>query len=154
MFENGRKVWWPIETREYNESGEEVTRKIVVCYLLETAAQRKERAKSASTAMLADARKRLTEIMHGGGKGEDGKPLNPAEATDQVREQLDRIAELDRAERAHNIGRIVDWRGIEIDGEPAEYSEKHRDQLMAFDDWASVLSQGYVDCCKGAVAKN
>lgn len=155
MFENGRKVWWPIEYREYNESGEQVTRKIVICYLLETAAQRKERAKAASTTMLADARKRIAEIVQQqNAKDADGKPLNPADSTDQLREQLERIDELDRAERAHNISRIVDWRGIEIDGEAAEFSEQHRDQLMAFDDWANVLAQGYIDCCKGAVAKN
>lgn len=163
MFENGRKVWWPIEYRAHDEDGNEVTQRMSVCYRLETDAERRARAKGKRTQLLHEAKQRMAQLLRGEVPKDDkaskdekapAPTPDPAQITDLLNKQMEQIDELEQQELAHNTSRIERWNKLVVDGEAVTYSAENLAALMAYTDWRQLFAQGYVDCCKGAVAKN
>lgn len=152
MFEQGRKVWWPLEWREYDEHGSEQTRRMTVLFAIHSRAEREAAKNSALSTMLVDANRRLREISNALTAGAEPETGNKS-LQEQLDEQLATIARVEREQLADVAQRVHDWR-LTVADEPVPFSRETLDQMLSYPDFAGLFARGLADASRGALAKN
>ncbi|MCB1627459.1 MAG: hypothetical protein KDI48_06990 [Xanthomonadales bacterium] len=153
MFEQGRKVWWPLKWREYDENGNEVERGMTVLFAIYTNAERAAAKDSALSTMLVDANRRLGEISKQLQAGVEVQPVEGKTVQQQLDEQLALLAQLNAKQLAEVVERVRDWRWT-IDDAQVPFSREQLDELVAYPDFAGLFSRGLDEASRGALAKN
>ena len=152
MFEQGRKVWWPVKWQAYNEQGEVVDRQCLVRYQLLTRAERAEQLNDSQAKLIGAAGRRLRELQMG---MLDGKEVSAAEIDARVREQMSQIEQLETEKIAWLKTRIDGWRDfVGEDGAPVEFTAENLNTILSYADFARLFAAGFEAASNGAIAKN
>lgn len=139
MFDliEGDECYWPVQLPRVNAEGEVEDVQVLILYRRYTRAELR--------AIRTDAAERATQALSDAMRAGD-----PA----QRQASLDELQRVDAATEADVRSRILGWKGIDYQGQPAPFSAELRDRLLAHEERYAALRNGLYEASRVARAKN